>query len=124
MKCPNCQSEIPADARFCGECGQALRQLGKSLVEESTSPGPDLSGLRTIDDMETKSPRGESQRLMQPGEVFAGRYEVSQVIGEGGVGGDLVVERAQHLGDRRLRRHRRQVKVDRLQSCLCQLGLG
>ena len=71
MKCPNCQSDVPADARFCGECGQAMRQLGKSLVEESFSPGPDLSGLRTIDDMETKTPRGESQRLMQPGEVFA-----------------------------------------------------
>lgn len=86
MKCPNCQSDVPADARFCGECGQAMRQLGKSLVEESFSPGPDLSGLRTIDDMETKTPRGELQRLMQPGEVFAGRYEVLQVIGEGGMG--------------------------------------
>lgn len=86
MKCPNCQSDVPTDARFCGECGQAMRQLGKSLVEPSSSPGPDLSGLRTIDDMETRSPRGESQRLMQPGDVFASRYEVSQVIGEGGMG--------------------------------------
>jgi serine/threonine protein kinase len=91
MNCPNCGSAIAADARFCGECGQALKQLGKSLVEESkpaasSSPGPDLSGLRTIDDMETKSPRGDSTRVLKPGEVFAGRYEVSSVIGEGGMG--------------------------------------
>jgi predicted amidophosphoribosyltransferase len=54
MKCPNCQSEVTADVRFCGECGQAMRQLGKSLVEESKpapAPMPDLAGLRTIDDM-------------------------------------------------------------------------
>jgi len=47
---------------------------------------PDLAGLRTIDDMETKTPRGPEQRLMQPGDVFAGRYEVQAVIGEGGMG--------------------------------------
>jgi serine/threonine protein kinase len=89
MKCPNCQSDVTADARFCGECGQALKQLGKSLVEEpkaASAPMPDLAGLRTIDDMETKSPRGAEQRLMDPGEVFAGRYEVQAVIGEGGMG--------------------------------------
>lgn len=84
MKCPNCQSDLPADARFCGECGQAMKQLGRSLAEPA--PMPDLSGLRTIDDMETRSPRSEQQRVMQPGEVFAGRYEVSQLIGEGGMG--------------------------------------
>lgn len=89
MKCPNCQSDVAADARFCGECGQALKQLGKSLVEEAKAeqaPLPDLAGLRTIDDMETKSPRAPEQRLMQPGEVFAGRYEVQAVVGEGGMG--------------------------------------
>ncbi len=92
MKCPNCSSEIAADARFCGECGQPMKQLGKSLFEETPSTAPaaapkvDLSGLRTIDDMETKSPRANSQQVLQPGDVFAGRYEVSQLIGEGGMG--------------------------------------
>jgi len=87
MKCPNCGNALGADARFCGECGQALKQLGKSLVEPvQPDPGPDLSGLRTIDDMETKAPRADSARVLKPGDVFASRYEVKQVIGEGGMG--------------------------------------
>jgi serine/threonine protein kinase len=88
MKCPNCGSEVLADARFCGECGQALKQLGKSLVQEAPASAPkvDLSGLRTIDDMETKSPRANPQQVLKPGDVFASRYEVKQLIGEGGMG--------------------------------------
>ena len=92
MKCPNCSSDVAADARFCGECGQALKQLGKSLIEETPSAPPaaapkvDLSGLRTIDDVETKSPRAANQPVLKPGDVFAGRYEVKQLIGEGGMG--------------------------------------
>ncbi len=90
MKCPNCSSEVAADARFCGECGQAMKQLGKSLVEDTAAPASapkvDLSGLRTIDDVVTKSPRMASQPVLNPGDVFAGRYEVKQLIGEGGMG--------------------------------------
>ena len=111
MNCPNCASPVGADARFCGECGQALRQLGKSLVESEApappppppppSPGPDLSALHTMDGMEraeTHSPKKASQRAMAPGDVFAGRYEVKNVIGEGGMG--VVYRAADKVTDR------------------------
>jgi serine/threonine protein kinase/uncharacterized membrane protein YhaH (DUF805 family) len=106
MKCPNCASPVGADARFCGECGQALFQLGKSLVEPepppaSQSSGPDLSVLHTMDGMEradTRAPKKPSQRAMAPGDVFAGRYEVKNVIGEGGMG--VVYRAADKLTER------------------------
>jgi len=81
MTCPKCGSPVGADARFCGECGQSLKQAAAA-----PSAGPDLSGLHTIDSMETKTPRPGSTRVLAPGDVFAGRYEVQQVIGEGGMG--------------------------------------
>ncbi|MEZ6030826.1 MAG: protein kinase [Hyphomonadaceae bacterium] len=91
MKCPNCSSPVTADARFCGECGQALRQLGKSLIEPDPAPPeaaplPDLSALHTIDGAETHAPKTGSQRVLSPGDIFADRYEVKQIIGEGGMG--------------------------------------
>lgn len=111
MKCPNCASPISADARFCGECGQALSQLGKSLVEPEPaearspdpdpSPGPDLSALHTIDGMdrkETRAPKAGSHRSLVPGDIFADRYEVKKVIGEGGMG--VVYRAADKLTER------------------------
>jgi serine/threonine protein kinase len=98
MNCPNCGSAVGADSRFCGECGQALRQLGKSLVEPAAkpsgaaapetdnSPGPDLSALHTIDGMDTKTAKPAFVRTLAPGDTFAGRYEIKKVIGEGGMG--------------------------------------
>jgi serine/threonine protein kinase len=102
MKCPNCDSQIASDARFCGECGQALRQLGKSLVEPAPAadapPAPDLSALHTIDGMDTRAPKQPPQRVLSPGDVFADRYEVKQLIGEGGMG--VVYRAADKLTER------------------------
>lgn len=81
MTCPKCGSPAAADARFCSECGQSLNQ-----APPPASAGPDLSGLHTIDSMETRTPRPGSTRVLAPGDVFAGRYEVLQVVGEGGMG--------------------------------------
>ena len=102
MKCPNCDSPVAADARFCGECGQALRQLGKSLIEQAPAAeapsAPDLSGLHTIDGMDTRAPKQAPQRVLSPGDVFADRYEVRQLIGEGGMG--VVYRAADKLTER------------------------
>ena len=66
MKCPKCHSENPASSRFCADCGT---QLGSS---EGTS---DLTETLHIPIKVTKR-----------GELFAGRYQIIDELGQGGMG--------------------------------------
>ena len=65
MKCPNCHSEISDTSRFCAECGTKL------------APEVHPSFTRTLE-----TPSDELTR----GTVFAGRYEVIEELGRGGMG--------------------------------------
>lgn len=31
MQCPNCHTDVPANARFCGVCGQTLNAAGTHI---------------------------------------------------------------------------------------------
>ena len=67
MKCPKCHFENPDDTRFCGKCGTQL----PSLEEISVSTTETLS-----------APRKE----LTIGGTFAGRYQVIEELGKGGMG--------------------------------------
>jgi serine/threonine protein kinase/tetratricopeptide (TPR) repeat protein len=67
MECPSCRFENPAGVRFCGNCGAALEpEAGKD------------GGTRT-------SVRGLIQEL-KTGTTFAGRYQIIEELGRGGMG--------------------------------------
>lgn len=67
MKCPKCHADNPDTSRFCGNCATSLtsaKAASATLTETLESP----------------------IRIVAPGAVYAGRYEILERIGAGGMG--------------------------------------
>jgi serine/threonine protein kinase len=82
MKCPNCQAEVAAGAKFCGACG---KPIPAEKPQAKFDPAA-VSGLVTQDDGDTRQPSSVEVKKMEPGEIFAKRYEIRALIGMGGMG--------------------------------------
>ena len=76
--CQKCQSEMPADAAFCPECGVGIGGADSGGLET-------LGGLPTIAEESTAHHRSEGATL-ELGSLFAERYEIEGVLGAGGMG--------------------------------------
>jgi serine/threonine protein kinase len=66
IKCPKCQTDHPDTQRFCGDCGTQL-----FLPEKSST------GTQTL---------GAPAKKLSLGSVFAGRYQIIEELGKGGMG--------------------------------------
>ena len=64
-QCPKCQSENPETAKFCSECATSLPSLEKIEVTETL-----------------ETPKEE----LTTGVTFAGRYQIIEELGKGGMG--------------------------------------
>ena len=68
MRCPKCGSENAPETGFCGRCGASL-------------PAPAEPGRSS-----TLAMAPPPLRELVPGETFAGRYQVIEELGKGGMG--------------------------------------
>jgi serine/threonine protein kinase/Flp pilus assembly protein TadD len=72
MKCPKCAHENPADTKFCGNCAAPLvRTDMPPEAERSAEPTETMATIVTE---------------LRTGTTFAGRFEVIEELGKGGMG--------------------------------------
>ncbi|MBN1221958.1 MAG: protein kinase [Candidatus Aminicenantes bacterium] len=66
IKCPKCRTENPDTQRFCGDCGTSLAPAGDSPAVTKTMEVP--------------------KEELATGATFAGRYQIIEELGKGGMG--------------------------------------
>jgi eukaryotic-like serine/threonine-protein kinase len=91
MVCPGCNAVNPDEVKFCGQCGRSLTGAeddGATVILE-TSAAAGLSGPMTTRGGTThegvRSAGGQPFQLVA-GAVFANRYRIESLLGEGGMG--------------------------------------
>jgi len=77
IKCPICQHDNPPGTKYCGKCGDQLHREGPIGTSAPTSGDIPVSHTKTLE-----TPVEELTR----GTIFAGRYEIIEELGKGGMG--------------------------------------
>jgi eukaryotic-like serine/threonine-protein kinase len=72
MKCPSCQTDNPSDSRFCKQCAAPLPSGTNGALGRA-----DASLTRTL---------SHALRELTAGSTFAGRYQIVEELGHGGMG--------------------------------------
>ena len=128
MKCPQCQFENPPDTVFCVKCGTRIRGHVPDSPESGTcpqnskTPSTGLKGQISVTRTLETTPEG-----LGKGEIFAGRFELVEALGAGGMGrvyraydkeiGEEIALKVLHseisLDERTVDRFRNEIKLAR-----------
>jgi serine/threonine protein kinase/Tfp pilus assembly protein PilF len=129
-ECPKCHFNNPADTVFCGKCGTRIR----GDVPDSPESGPDPQNSKFGPGAKGKDPKISITRTLETtpeslgkGELFAGRFELIEELGSGGMGkvyrafdkkiGEEVALKLLHpeiaLDERTVHRFRNEIKLAR-----------
>ena len=84
MRCPSCDRENNADAKFCKGCGDSLASVCPSCGDQLDSDASfcDKCGA-SVAEAEASTTSPEPSPAL-PASLAAGRYEVKGFLGEGG----------------------------------------
>ena len=81
MECPQCRFENPVGAQKCQQCGIGL-ELGGLTTTGAGIPSGWSAPLSRTSAVNSITALAE----LRPGSMLAGRYEIQQLLGEGGMG--------------------------------------
>jgi serine/threonine protein kinase/Tfp pilus assembly protein PilF/TolA-binding protein len=77
MECPKCHSENPDTKQFCADCGTKLIRKRKPDSREPGTPSPKSLPTETLQTV---------IKELTTGSTFAGRYQIIEELGKGGMG--------------------------------------
>jgi tetratricopeptide (TPR) repeat protein len=127
-KCPNCRFDNPADTHFCGKCGARIRGHVADSPELGTPPqNLKLSSAGLKDQISITKTLETTPKGLGKGKLFAGRFELIEELGAGGMGqvyrafdkevGEEIALKVLHpeiaLDERTVDRFRNEIKLAR-----------